>query len=219
MIDSHWNQARNILCIRLDNLGDVLMSTPALRALKETLPQRRLTLLASDSSTAAARFIPEIHDAIRYAAPWMKSSAACGAENDLAMVEQLRARRFDAAVIFTSYSQSPLPAAMLCHLAGIPLRLASCRENPYQLLSHWAPEPERENATRHEVQRQLDLVAQVGCTAADTALSFAVPLDAEQRMHALLADAGIDPVTPYLVLHAGASAPSRRYPLRHWLVL
>jgi ADP-heptose:LPS heptosyltransferase len=122
-------------------------------------------------------------------------------------------------VIFSSYSQSPLPAAMLCHLAGIPLRLASCRENPYQLLTHWVPERERERATRHEVQRQLDLVAHVGCSTPDTALSFAVPPAATARVGSMLEDAGIDPAAPYLVLHAGASAASRRYPIRHWLVL
>ncbi len=65
---------------------------------------------------------------------------------------------FDAAVIFTVYSQSPLPAAMLCYLAGIPRRLAHCRENPYALLSDWLREPEPQQRTRHEVERQLDLV-------------------------------------------------------------
>ena len=30
-----WEDARNLLCVRLDSLGDVLMTTPAIRALKE----------------------------------------------------------------------------------------------------------------------------------------------------------------------------------------
>lgn len=214
-----WRRARRILCVRLDSLGDVLMCTPAFRALRDSLPGCRLMLLTSPSGAAAARYVPELDEVIAIKAPWMKHDDALDGQALQACIADLAARRFDAAVIFTSWSQSPLPAAMLCHLAGIPLRLASCRENPYGLLSHWVPEPEREGATRHEVQRQLDLVAQVGCATPDTALSFAVPAESERRVHELLADSGIDPASPYLVLHAGASAPSRRYPLRHWLVL
>lgn len=166
-----WRHARRILCVRLDSLGDVLMCTPAFRALRDSLPGCRLTLLTSPSGAAAAKHVPELDDVVTLKAPWMKHEEFLHESVVQACIADLTARRFDAAVIFTSWSQSPLPAAMLCHLAGIPLRLASCRENPYQLLSHWVPEPEREGATRHEVQRQLDLVAQIGCRTADTALS------------------------------------------------
>jgi lipopolysaccharide heptosyltransferase II len=214
-----WQAARRILCVRLDSMGDVLMCTPAIRALRQSLPGCHLALLTSPSGAAVAPHIPELDAVIAYRAPWMKHEelATNAALHECAA--QLAAQRFDAAVIFSSYSQSPLPAAMLCHLAGIPLRLASCRENPYQLLTHWVPERERERATRHEVQRQLDLVAHVGCSTPDTALSFAVPPAATARVGSMLEDAGIDPAAPYLVLHAGASAASRRYPIRHWLVL
>jgi hypothetical protein len=41
------------------------------------------------------------------------------------MIAQLKAEHFDAAIIFTSFRQSPLPAAYLCYLADIPLRLVS----------------------------------------------------------------------------------------------
>lgn len=187
-----WRHARRILCVRLDSLGDVLMCTPAFRALRDSLPGCRLTLLTSPSGAAAARHIPELDEAITIKAPWMKQEESMGGPAIQACVADLASHGFDATVIFTSWSQSPLPAAMLCHLAGIPLRLASCRENPYQLLSHWVPEPEREGAARHEVQRQLDLVAQIGCRTADTALSFAVPDESERQVRALLTEAGID---------------------------
>ena len=36
-----WNGARSILAVRLDSIGDLLMTTPALRALKEGRPARR----------------------------------------------------------------------------------------------------------------------------------------------------------------------------------
>lgn len=214
-----WQAARRILCVRLDSLGDVLMCTPALRALRASIPGCQLTLLTSPSGAAVAPYIPELDAAITYRAPWMKHDEPATGEALQECSAQLAAERFDAAVIFTSYSQSPLPAAMLCHLAGIPLRLASCRENPYQLLTHWVRERETERAIRHEVRRQLDLVEHVGCSTSDTALSLAIPDGATLRVNSMLLDAGIDPAAPYLVLHAGASAASRRYPIRHWLVL
>ena len=41
-----WQQARRILCVRLDSLGDVLMCTPAMRALREAVPGRTLVAVA-----------------------------------------------------------------------------------------------------------------------------------------------------------------------------
>lgn len=208
-----WKKARNILCIRLDAIGDVLMTTPAIRALRDSLPHSRITLLASPCGAQIASLIPEIDATLRYAPPWMKATAPRkDASIEYAMAETLRRMRFDAAVIFTVYSQSPLPAALLCHLAGIPLRLAHCRENPYQLLTDWVPDPEPAQTIRHEVRRQLDLVASIGCRTTDERLSLRVPAAARRRAKAVLAQSGIDPQRPWVVVHPGATAPSRRYP-------
>jgi lipopolysaccharide heptosyltransferase II len=108
-------------------------------------------------------------------------------------------------VVFTVYSQNPLPAAYFCYLAGIPRRLAYCRENPYHLLSDWVPDPEP-GLARHEVRRQLDLAAAVGCRTADESLSFRVPEAAARTVRAF----GLR--RPLVVVHPGASAASRRYP-------
>jgi lipopolysaccharide heptosyltransferase II len=214
-----WDTACNILCVRLDSLGDVLMCTPALRALRQGRPNRRLTLLTSRGAALAAPFIPELDGVIEYGAPWMKSSAVHDPGADLAFMAQLAARGFDAAVIFTSYSQSALPAAQLCYLAGIPLRLAHCRENPYQLLTDWVVDPEPQQRIRHEVQRQLDLVAEADCSTADARLSFALRELDLNAVRQQLRDGGIDPSSRWLLLHPGASAPSRRYPQHRWAEL
>lgn len=219
MSAADWSAARNILCVRLDALGDVLMCTPALRALRSARAGRRLTLLSSNSGVAVAPFIDELDAAIAYPAPWMKSSTNHDAQADAACVKSLAAQGFDGAVIFTSYSQSALPAAMLCYLAGIPLRLAHCRENPYQLLTDWIPDPEPGAMLRHEVRRQLDLVAAIGGVG-DTAaggLSFRVREQDIASVRARLLDAGIDARRPFILLHPGASAPSRRYPAERWI--
>ncbi|MDX5409769.1 MAG: glycosyltransferase family 9 protein [Thauera sp.] len=209
--DSPWRQAQRILALRLDNLGDILMTTPALRALREAEPGRHITLLAGSSGPVVAPYLPEVDACITAACPWLPGGRADPAA--LAdTLESLREGRFDAAVIFTVYSQSALPAALLCWQAGIPLRLAYSRENPYQLLTDWAEEVEPHELLRHEVRRQLDLVARVGARPHDDRLSFAIPAAERSSAQHKLAEAGIDPARAYVVVHPGASAPSRRYP-------
>ncbi len=208
-----WADAAHVLCVRLDTIGDVLMTTPAIRALKEARPGRHIALLTSPAGAAAAALVPEVDDVIVYDAPWMKATAPRrGSAPEYAMAARLRRAGFDAAVVFTVFSQNPLPSAFLCYLAEIPLRLAHCRENPYQLLTHWVPDPEPDRLIRHEVRRQLDLVATVGCSTADERLSLRLPAAAVQRVRRLLGEVGVDLARPWVVVHPGATAPSRRYP-------
>jgi lipopolysaccharide heptosyltransferase II len=210
--DLAWARARNLLCVRLDSLGDVLMTTPAIRALKESQPGCRITLLTSPAGAAAAALLPEIDECWIYEAPWMKAThRRSGGGVDRDIIQRLRSARFDGAVIFNVFSQNPLPAAMLCYLADIPLRLSHCRENPYQLLTHWVCDPEGSHATRHEVRRQLDLVARIGAFPRDEKLSLHIGEPARERATAVLRARGIDPTGRWVAIHPGASAPSRRY--------
>ncbi|APD11274.1 glycosyl transferase [Pandoraea vervacti] len=210
---SYWRAARRILCVRLDNMGDVLMTTPAMRALKQSGTDRHLTLLTSSSAARLAPYLNMVDDVWAYDAPWVKHAATSTSEADLSMIDKLRAGRFDAAVIFTVYSQSPLPAAMMCRLAGIPLRLAHCRENPYALLTERIVESEPHAGTRHEVVRQLALVQSVGALASDERLGFDVQRQDRHAISELLATAGNRRACGrWLVIHPGASAPSRRWP-------
>lgn len=209
-----WSSARQILCLRLDTIGDVLMMGPAMRALRAA--GRRVTLMTSPSGAAIAALMPEADELLVYEAPWMKATPARDAAPDRALIDSLAERGFDAAVIFTTFSQSPLPAALTCWHAGIPLRLAHCRENPYQLLTDWVRETDSEAEARHEVRRQLDLVAAVGATTPDERLAVAVPAAARDDVEALLSAERIDRSRPWAVVHPGATAPSRRYPAEFW---
>src|SRR5205085_4349123 len=84
--------------------------------------------------------------------------------------------------------------------------------NPYQLLTDWVKETEPEHGTRHEVRRQLDLVAAVGCRTADERLRVVVPAEARARARQIVRWLDLDGGAPWAVVHPGASAPSRRYP-------
>jgi len=211
---ARWAEARNILAVRLDNLGDVLMATPALAAILETLPAAKLTLLGSPAGAALVRHLPMIDAVIGWRAPWVRH--ATPSEHDLdarRFVDEIGARAFDAAVIFTTCTQSALPAALMCQMAGIPLRLAYSRENTYDLLSDWAPETDQvADGMRHEVTRQLALVAKVGFTTANPRLRFALDRAAHEAAAAALRAAGLEAGGRYVVVHPGATAASRRYP-------
>ena len=210
-INEAWRAARRILAIRLDNLGDVLVTTPALHAIKASLPQVRLTLLASPIGAQVAALNPDIDDIIVYEAPWMDPwhKLPQDSRREQEMIARIRRRQFDAAIIFTSYHQSPLPAAYLCYLAGIPLRLAASIDGPGSLLTTRHKHPER---MMHEVERGLDLVGAIGLTTAETDLVLRVPVQAREGVFDLLSLSGVDPGRPLVVVHAGCSMPARTYP-------
>src|ERR1044071_6976825 len=107
-----WADCKNILCIRADNMGDILMTTPALKALKETFGCR-ITVLTSTMGNLITPFISCIDEVIVYDLPWVKTNAIVNGEALFPLIEQIKNYRFDAAIIFTVYSQNPLPSAML----------------------------------------------------------------------------------------------------------
>jgi lipopolysaccharide heptosyltransferase II len=208
-----WREASNLLCVRLDALGDVLMTVPALSALKSMGTHRHLTLLTSPSGAIAADHLDAVDDIIIYEAPWMKaSSARADSSADYDMIQRLSRQQFDAAIIFTVFSQNPLPAAFMCYLAQIPLRAAYCRENPYHLLTHFCPESEPQLQLRHEVRRQLDLVHMLGSEIADERMCITPKSLAIRVIRKLCKERGLQLEKPWVVMHPGATAPSRRYP-------
>ena len=211
-----WSSIRNILCVRLDAFGDVLMTEPALRALHQSLPNCKLTLLTSPAGAQAASMIPYLDKTISYEAPWMKhSSETANIDPHLDIIEYLRSLKFDAAIIFTVYTQNPLPSAMLCYLAGIPRRTAFCRENPYRLLTDWLPEKEPDVYIRHEVERQLALAAAIGASVDRQTIQ--IELSGAARNMAETLRGKLTRQNEYrIVVHPGASAASRRYPVERF---
>jgi ADP-heptose:LPS heptosyltransferase len=205
--DPRWQAARRILAVRLDNLGDVLLATPAIHALKAALPDAELTLLTSPVGTQVGRLNPDLSRVITYEAPWIDpwQRLPHDSAREQAMISALRADRYDAAVIFTSYHQSPLPAAYACYLADIPLRLAASIDGPGSLLTTRHKHPER---TMHEVERGLDLVSAIGIPPGDLDLVLEVPDGASRRIASWMRESP----RPWVVVHAGCSMPARTYP-------
>ena len=113
---SGWLSARNLLAVRLDNAGDVIMLGPALRAVKAALPQAHLTLMCSPAGSQAAALLPWVDEIFVWRAVWQDVSASLDhdPQRELELVEALRIGQYDAALIFTSFTQSPHPPAYIC---------------------------------------------------------------------------------------------------------
>ncbi len=212
MTHPDWRRVRNLLVVRLDNLGDVLLATPAIRAVRRSLPRARITLLTSEVGAQAARLNPDLSGVMVYEAPWVDPWASLPHDpgRALAFIRRLAGERFDAAIILTSYHQSALPAAYACYLAGIPLRLAASEDGSGSLLTTRHRHPAR---AMHEVERGLDLVASVGLCPEDPELDLVleVPERARARARAELGARGWSGER-LVVVHPGSSMPARMYP-------
>src|SRR3989440_3988270 len=229
MIDKRWSQVKRVMAILLETLGVVLVTTPALHAIKTPLPAATLTLLTSPVGAQVARLNSDLDDVIVYQAPWMDPwhKLPQDSQREQQMIATIRERRFDGAIIFTSFRQSPLPAAYLCYLADISLRVAASIDGPGSLLTTRHKHLER---MMHEVERGLDLVAAIGLTAEDLDLVLHVPADARTHIDDLLASYHVDKSDDrmkcrgdpcgrpawgrpaLIVVHPGCSMPARTYP-------
>ena len=227
--------ARRILVVRPDNIGDVVLLTPALRALRGAAPQARIELLASPAGTAVAAMIPELDGLLTVSPTWQQltapadavgAAAAVRAEREL--LDRLTAGHYDVMLVFTSFSQSPWPVAHLGLLAGIGTRVVASREFAGAVATHWVTPPPD---TTHHVDRSLHLLASIGVPLQGRTPSLRVPAAAYAEADTLVAAAlapaagSVGDTTPiravdattrirrrFALLVPGASCPSRRYP-------
>lgn len=211
-----WADARNILVMRLDNIGDVIMTSPALRTIKENLPHSRITLLASPAGTQAASLLPWVDDVLTWRVVWQDlGRLEFDPVREWELIETIRDRKFDAAIIFTSFSQTPHPAGYLCYLAGIPLRLGESKEWGGGVLS---TEVKSAPDEIHQVERNLRLIESVGFEISDRSLTIEIPDSARHTATAKLIEHGLTANAPYLLLNPWASCQARTYPWERFAV-
>jgi ADP-heptose:LPS heptosyltransferase len=144
-----------VLAVRLDSDGDVLLAGPAIRAMAA---RADVDLLVSGSGAAAGRLLPAVGEVAVFDAPWT-GFAPPRFDPDAVrqLVDHVRARNYAAAVIFTSFHQSPLPMALLARMAGVPLLAADCEDYPGALL-----DVRHRRGEVHEVVAALQLAEAAG---------------------------------------------------------
>ena len=206
-----WQDAHKLLIARLDNAGDVLLTGPALRAVRNQRPNCHLTLWASPGGAAAAELLPEIDDLLTTRALWQDlGHLPFDPWREQNLVETLRRGQYDGGIIFTSFAQSPHPAAYACYLACIPLRAGQSKEFAGGVLTDpVSPLPD----DAHQVDRNLHLVTSLGWDTVSPDLSAAISPEHRDTLGLLLRIKGVGLGRPFVLIHPGASCPSRRYPL------
>ena len=109
----------NILVYAMVNLGDVILTTSAIALLKKAYPQARITMLSRPIVREVIEHNPVIDDVILFDYKAKQNSIG----KMWAMVQELRRRKFDLAISF----DRKLRPALLCLLAGIPVRVGPSR--------------------------------------------------------------------------------------------
>ena len=137
----------NILVRATNWVGDAVMSLPALRAIRERYPQSRLTILAKPSVADLYARESFAGDLILY-----------GSKSYWAAARELRARRFDCAILL----QNAFSAAWVAWLAGIPNRIGYDRDGRGWLLTKAVRVPSRGEIPRHERFYYLELLRRAG---------------------------------------------------------
>ena len=205
-----WASVKRMLVARLDNISDVCLCTPAFAAIRASLLRVHLTLLASPGGANLAPLLADVDEVLAERVVWQDVGGrqALDPEREWRLVERLRKGSFAAAVIFTSFSQSPYPLAFLLRLAGVPLRAGQSKESDPGPLTHEVPAPPD---ALHQAERNLHLVERIGFPAASRSLSQRVPVQARFSAAARLSALGLGEGQPFGLLHAGASCTSRMY--------
>jgi ADP-heptose:LPS heptosyltransferase len=190
------------LVVRLDSMGDVLISGPAIRAAAHGAA--RVTVLAGPLGAAAARLLPGVDDVIVWHCPWISADPTPVGAGDLAtVVDAVRAARVDEALVLTSFHQNALPTALMLRLAGVPRIAAVSEDYPGTLLDvRIQPPPDAP-----EPERMLALASAAG---------YALPPGDDGRLRVRPVERDLDLPPAYVVVHPGVTAPARAYPPQQW---
>jgi ADP-heptose:LPS heptosyltransferase len=194
------------LVARLDNLGDVLLTGPAVRAVAA---RADVVFLCGPRGRAAVDLLPGVGHVIEWEAPWIDPEPhPVSAERCRGLVAQVQAAAPTSAALLGSSHQSPLPLALLLRLAGVERLAAVSHDYAGSLLDHRIPgDPDV-----HEVERSLRVVRALGFPApGDDRLAVRAAFEREARPPARHIEDG-----PYVAVHPGASVPARTLPAARW---
>jgi heptosyltransferase-3 len=166
------DRVRRILVVRKDNIGDVLCTTPALRALRRAFPTAYLAILVTEHCRAAVEQNPDVDEVLTYTkAKYRAGSLGLAALWDLArVIRDLRARGFDLAVAMgRPCSRS---SAWLAYVSGARWRLGYSTPalQPFPFFANLGCNPGA--MTSHEVDGCLELLASIGIPPAGRKLTL-----------------------------------------------
>lgn len=204
---------RNILVIDFGQLGDVVLSLPALRAIREKFPRARITVATGkpaapvvELSGYADATIPVDRVALRDGPkPWAILRI-------MRLVQEVRRKEFDFVIDLHSLSETNL----LGFFSGASHRLYARRPGrslDFLANFHTRPRVEDTRHERHAIDRYLDVLAPLGIRDVPRAPRLRTRGEDDAAIEAILKKAKANTGAPLVGLFPGAGHPSRRWPL------
>ena len=166
--------------------------------------------MASPAGALTSPLLPWIDEVLPWRALWQDLGRLnFDPAREWELIETLKFRQFDAAIIFTSFSQSPHPPALICALAGIPVRIGESKEADTGTLTHvLPPAPD----TLHQVDRNLRLIESLGFQISDRRLTLHIPPASQQTASRLLHQfSPSSTLQNFLLFNPWTTCPSRNY--------
>jgi len=210
---------RNILVIDFGQLGDVVMSLPALRAVRDKFPLARITAAVGKPSgeiIALSGYADATIEVDRVAI--RDGFKPLSILKILDLVKDVRRRQFDFVIDLHSFSETNL----LGFLSGAPKRLfARRRGRSLDFLANFKPAPpiEADNRTRHQVDRYLDVLQPLDISEAPRVPRLATTFEDDREVDRLLRKSKAAAEAPLVGLFPGAGHESRRWPLEKFAQL
>lgn len=189
-----------ILLIRTAYLGDVIMTLPMLKPLKERFPKASITVLTSSGGREILRYNPHVDDVIAYEPFWFYPSPFLGY---LTFLAEFRKRRFDLVIEARADLRDLL---FLVFPARSKAKLSYAVGGGRYFLTHAAPYEER----KHKVEYHLDLVRYLGGRTDSIHWGINLTEAEKEDVARLLRESGIS--GPYLCVHPGGRLPLKRWP-------
>jgi heptosyltransferase-1 len=210
---------RNILVIDFGQLGDVVLSLPALRAIRERFPTAHVTVAVGKPGAAVVELSGYVDsnlivDRVALRDGFKPLSIA----RVFKLVKDVRDRKFDFVIDLHSLSETNI----LGFLSGAPQRLYSRRPTrSLDFLSNFRPRPpvEVDHRGRHLIDRYLDVLIPLGVQSGSRLPSLKPRSTDLATVDRLLRKAKADIGVPLVGIFPGAGHPSRRWPLEQFAEL
>lgn len=183
---------RNILLVRTDRIGDVVLSLPMLPLIRKQYPEASITVMVRPYT----KELVEHHSCVDDIILWDEKKGV------MHYVSLLKEKRFDIAIL--PYPRFNL--ALITFLAGIPTRVGT-GFRWYSFLFNKRIYEHRKDARRHEVEYNLNLLSTIGISPDSApAFEFTVNEQAKRTIEERLRQDGVD---RFAVLHAGSGGSAR----------
>lgn len=209
----------NILVIDFGQLGDVVLSLPALAAIRRKFPHALITVAVGKSAAPVVEMSGYANDVLAVDRVALRDGRApLSVFRIMRLVKDVRRAKFDFVIDLHSLSETNL----LGYLSGAKMRLFARRAGrSLDFLSNFRPAPPLEDVRKHAVDRYLEALAPLGIRDAPRTVRLAASAADEQAINRILTKKKADSAgTPLLVgMFPGAGHSSRRWPLARFAEL